>query len=53
MNNKYSNEKSRNDLIKDDIPQQTAEPISLYEIKNISKDIISIIKTEMDSIGIK
>lgn len=52
MNNKQANDKSRNENAKDNFKQQTAEPITLYEIKSISKDIIGIIKTEMDSIGI-
>ncbi len=52
MSNKYYNEKSRNENnnIEED-HQQTAEPTCLYEIKNISKDMIAIMKNEMDSIG--
>ena len=51
-NNKYRNEKSRNENTDlDDNHQQTAEPSCLYEIKNTSKEMINVIKTEMDSIG--
>lgn len=52
MSTTYTNEKSRNENTnKDDNHQQTAEPTCLYEIKNISKDMINVVKTEMDSIG--
>ena len=54
MSNKYTNEKSRNEVTNlEDNHQQTAEPTCLYEIKNISKDMINVIKTEMDSVGKK
>jgi len=53
MSNKFPNEKSRNENNNtDENHAQTAEPTCLYEIKTISKDLINIIKTEMDSIGI-
>lgn len=53
MSNKYTtNEKSRNENTNlDENHQQTAEPSCLYEIKNISKEMINVTKTEMDSIG--
>ena len=51
MNIKHSNEKTVNDATKEPNNFENTESISLFEIKNISKDLINIIQTEIDSIG--
>lgn len=51
MNNKLTNEKTVNVSSKEPKNSKNSESISLYEIKNISKDIINIIQSEIDTIG--